>query len=98
MPFVAFGITSERNRFTRSSVAWAFGAVFGMAVNTAAVPAGSTAAGETVLMSESFATAFSRLVKRVSVEGDSACFFWFASFFCAGSDCFWTCCFACDSA
>ena len=47
-------------------MARAFGAVFGIAVNTAAVPAGSTVAGDTPATSGSLAIAFSRPVRRLS--------------------------------
>ncbi len=63
-----------------SPVAGSEGAVVGTAVKTAAVPALSTMAGVTDAMPLSFLIAFSSPVRRVSVAGDSAAFFWLASF------------------
>ena len=62
-----------------STVSGDEGAVVAIAVNTATVPFLSTVAGETDLMPGSFLIASSRSVRRVSVAGDSASFFCWAS-------------------
>ena len=68
-----------------------------IAVKTATVPFLSTVACETDLMPGSFLIAFSRSVRRVSVAGDSASCFCWASCCDCDAVCCWTCCCACAS-